>query len=106
MSIADVLGMILWCKYFIEAQGHIIDSNLLYQDNKSTIISMIKYHQKVIQEFPEHLSKTTACPATDNLFKFREEEDRELLSEEMAKQFNRTTGQLLFLCKQARPDPV
>ena len=63
------------------------------------IIYMIKYLQKIIQEFPEQLKGTTACPATDCLFKVREEEDRELLSEEMAKQFHRTTAQLLFLCK-------
>ena len=68
------------------------------------IVSMIKYLQKVIQEFPELIKKTTACPATDNLFKVRDEEDREILSEEMAKQFHRTTAQLLFLCKRARPD--
>ena len=49
------------------------------------IVSMIKYLQKIIQEFPEILRGTTACPATDNLFRIREEEDRELLSEEMAK---------------------
>ena len=67
------------------------------------IVSMIKYLQKIIQEFPEILKATTACPATDNLFTIREE-DRELLSEEMAKQFHRTTAQLLFFCKLARPD--
>ena len=38
VSIADVLGMILWCKYFMEAQGYTIESNMLYQDNKSTIL--------------------------------------------------------------------
>merc|ERR1712086_339309 len=38
VSIADVLGMILWCKYFMEAQGYTIESNLLYQDNKLTIL--------------------------------------------------------------------
>jgi hypothetical protein len=38
VSIADVLGMILWCKYFMEAQGYTIESNVLYQDNKSTIL--------------------------------------------------------------------
>ena len=68
------------------------------------IVSMIKYLQKIIEEFPEVLTTTTACPAIDNLFTIREEEDRELISEEMAKQFHRTTAQLLFLCKRARPD--
>ena len=38
VSIADVLGMILWCKYFMETQGYTIESNVLYQDNKSTIL--------------------------------------------------------------------
>ena len=36
--IADVLGMIMWCKYFMEAQGYKIENNILYQDNKSTIL--------------------------------------------------------------------
>ena len=38
VSIADVLGMILWCKYFMEAQGYPIENNTLYQENKSTIL--------------------------------------------------------------------
>ena len=38
VRIADVLGVMLWCKYFMEAQRCTIDSNLLYQDNKSTIL--------------------------------------------------------------------
>ena len=28
----------MWCKYFIEAQGYTIENNILYQDNKSTIL--------------------------------------------------------------------
>ena len=38
VSIADVLGIIMWCKYFMEAQGYTIGNNILYQDNKSTIM--------------------------------------------------------------------
>ena len=38
VSIADVLGVMIWCKYFTEAQGYMIDNNLLYQDNKLTIL--------------------------------------------------------------------
>ena len=30
--------MMMWCKYFMEAQGYTVDSNVLYQDNKSTIL--------------------------------------------------------------------
>ena len=29
VSIADVLGVMIWCKYFMEAQGDTIDNNLL-----------------------------------------------------------------------------
>ena len=39
VSIADVIGMIMWCKYFMEAQGYTIESNVLYQDNKSNILT-------------------------------------------------------------------
>ena len=38
VSIADVLGMIMWCKYFMESQGYTIEKNILYQDKKSTIL--------------------------------------------------------------------
>ena len=40
----------------------------------------------------------------DNLFKVCKEEDRKILNEETAKQFHRTTTQLIFLCKRVRPD--
>ena len=70
----------------------------------SMIISMINYLQKILDKWTEVLGGTKACPATDNLFKVREDEDRVLLCEEMARQFHRATAQLLFLCKRARPD--
>ena len=38
VSIADVLGMIMWCKYFMKTHGYTIKNNILYQDNKSTIL--------------------------------------------------------------------
>jgi hypothetical protein len=34
----DAATMILWTKKFMEAQGHKIERNILYQDNKSTIL--------------------------------------------------------------------
>ena len=68
------------------------------------IISMIRYMQEVIDEFPEVLRGTKACPTGDKLFKVREDEDSELLSKEMAKQFHRTVAQFLFLSKRTRPD--
>ena len=38
------------------------------------------------------------------MLKVREDKDRLLLCEEMARQFHRTTAQILFLGKRARPD--
>ena len=38
VSIANVLGIIMWSKYFMESQGYTIKNNVLYQDNKSTIL--------------------------------------------------------------------
>ena len=38
VSIANVLGMMMWCKHFTEAQGYTVDNNILYQDNKSTLL--------------------------------------------------------------------
>ena len=37
-SIADVLGIMTWSKYFMKAQGYTIKNNMLYQDNKSTVL--------------------------------------------------------------------
>ena len=68
------------------------------------IISMIKYLQKIIEEWPEELTSTKVNPANDNLFTIRDDKDRELLPPEMASQFHRTTAQLLFLTMRARPD--
>ena len=33
----DGLSMILWSKYFIEAQGYTVEHKTLYQDNNRTI---------------------------------------------------------------------
>ena len=38
IAIADILGVMIWCRCFMEAQGYTIDNNLLYQDNKSTTL--------------------------------------------------------------------
>ena len=39
VSTNDVSIMILWTKLFMKAQGFKIDSNILYQDNKSTVVA-------------------------------------------------------------------
>ena len=38
VGVTDAMAWILWCKYFIEAQGYTVEQNILYQDNKSTIL--------------------------------------------------------------------
>ena len=67
------------------------------RDPGTMIIFIINYLQTILDEFPEVLRSTKACPAGDHLFKIRPDEERELLGKEMAKQFHRTTAQLLFL---------
>ena len=68
------------------------------------IILMIKYLQKITEEFPETLRGAKASPARDNLFEIREEGNRKLMPEEQASHFHRTVTQLTFLCMRARPD--
>ena len=38
VGVDDAATKILWTKQFMEAQGYRIDRNVLYQDNKSTIL--------------------------------------------------------------------
>jgi hypothetical protein len=38
VGVADVLPQVLWTRYFLEAQGYHVPDNVLYQDNKSTIL--------------------------------------------------------------------
>ena len=37
IAVDDTLSKILWTKRFIEAQGHMIKENIVYQDNKSAM---------------------------------------------------------------------
>ena len=38
VGIDEALPCSLWCRYFIEGQGYTVEQNILYQDNKSTIL--------------------------------------------------------------------
>jgi hypothetical protein len=38
VGVDDVMPQVLWTLYFLEAQGYKIDDNVLYQDNKSSIL--------------------------------------------------------------------
>ncbi len=37
VAIDDTLSLILWCLYFIEAQGYTVEQNIVFQDNQSTM---------------------------------------------------------------------
>ena len=73
-------------------------------DQETMLVSMIKYLQKIIEDFPETLRGTKESTVRDNLFESREEENIKLLPEEQASQFHQTVAQLLFLCMRDRPD--
>ena len=38
VCIDDALGLMMWTKYFVEAKGYIVDSNILFKDNPFTIL--------------------------------------------------------------------
>ena len=45
-------------------------------------ISMKEYLRKVIEEFPEKITKIAATPATENLYKVRQDSDAKKLDTE------------------------
>ena len=78
-----------------------------YSESGKVKISMIKYLKGVIDEFPEDLpTRHAATPASDNLFKVRDENDPAYrpLPKEKARQFHHTVAQLLFMSSRSRRD--
>ena len=73
-----------------------------YSFRKEVKISMHDYLTKVIKEFPEEITGVCATPASDYLFKVRE--DRRKLNDELADAFHHTVYQLLFAANRARRD--
>jgi hypothetical protein len=69
---------------------------------------MIKYLEKVFEDFPELITKVSSTPAGDHLFNIRDEEETTAkgywLSEEQAQSFHHAVAQLLFLSGRARRD--
>ena len=37
VGVDDVLTQVMWTQYFLKEQGHMIQDNVIYQDNQSTI---------------------------------------------------------------------
>ena len=78
--------------------------DLDYSEDGVLKVSMIKYLDKVLEEFTEDIQSTSATPATDHLFQIREETEAKYLPEEQAVVFHHTVAHLLFMSARARRD--
>ena len=71
-------------------------------------ISMIKYSDKIFNDFPEQICTTAppSTPAANHLFDIRDDNDplKRPLNEEQSGHFHRAVAQLLFLCMRSRRD--
>ena len=67
-------------------------------------ISMIKYLYQILDEFIGKITKTSATPSADHLFKIRQKCDAAQLPEELAIIFHHTVAHLLFVLQRARRD--
>ena len=57
---------------------------------------MEEYLRGVLNDFPEEIAETPETPSALNLFKVRDNKERELLDETRAQAFHHTVAQLLF----------
>jgi hypothetical protein len=67
-------------------------------------VSMFKYLNNVIENFPEIICRRAATPAHDKLFEIRDNEEVKKLNKEQALAFHHTVAQLLFMATRARRD--
>ena len=65
---------------------------------------MRDYVKKTIDEFPEYIDRIASTPATENLYKIRDRDIAQPLTNEMAAAFHHTVAQLLFMSSRARKD--
>ena len=75
-----------------------------FMNNGSLKLSMFKYLNSIIDEFPELITGKAATSAADHLFSVRDADEAKYLPEEKAISFHHTTAQVLFLSSQARRD--
>ena len=59
-------------------------------------ISMEEYLRGVLKKFPEEITETPETPSAAIFFKFKDNNERELLDEKRAHAFHHTVSQLLF----------
>jgi len=83
--------------------GMVMEHN---RESKTVKINMKKYIVETIETFqeeePEERLKSVTTPATNNLFKTRENVEK--LSKRRTGIFHSTVAKLLFVAKRARPD--
>ena len=68
-----------------------------FMNNGSLEVSMFKYLDSIIDEFPELITVKAAISAADHLFSVRYSDKAKYLPEQKAIAFHHTTNQLLFL---------
>jgi hypothetical protein len=73
-------------------------------DDGTLEVSMFKYLQNVIEEFPAKITGRAATPAAGHLFGVRDEKEAHVLEAEQALAFHHTVTQLLFMATRARRD--
>ena len=74
---------------------------LSYSEKGTVDVSMIRYLDSVLQEFPEHLGVTAATPDAEHLFKVRDERKKQYLLEDQAQTLHHTASKLLFVSSRA-----
>jgi hypothetical protein len=67
-------------------------------------VSMFKYLQNVLANFPEMITGRAATLAADHLFKIRDKKEARILNNKQALAFHHTVAQLLFMATRARRD--
>ena len=75
--------------------------DIKYSKQGTVKLSMIKYLDSVIQEFPENLGATAITKVAEPLFKVRDDRKTQYLTEEQAQTFHHTVAQLLFMISRA-----
>ena len=78
--------------------------DLDFSEPKVFAVSMVPFIEKILEDWPEQITKSSQCPHNSNLFKIRDETEAIYLPEEQAQQFHHTVAQLVWLQKRARRD--
>jgi hypothetical protein len=81
-----------------------LEVDMEFTEEGTLEVSMFKYIQNVIKEFPKKITGQAAMPAAAHLFEIRDKKKARLLGEEQALAFHYTVAQLLFMATRARQD--